>query len=400
MTDELNVSAFLQTLRRYWLLIVFCIALAMGAALVFSLLQKPEYKAQSLLLVRAPQYQWRFDPSVQPIVDARRDWRRDFMLLGQTRRVAQRVAENLSLNNPDNLLRRVTMRAVGGDSIVLEASGPTAEAAADLANAWSDALQTAVSETYGTALVAQQVAGPKQQFSSEQQQAQAALEQFKAETGLALGIANNTRGDNPLEPTQKELDTKATLLADYRLAGDVLRRLLTQIREVQAGTRQADSVAWDLLDTGMLLMRPTLQPEQRPADNDWAGWIALLQGEAANVQESTAWLDAEVNRLQTQLAAEDARLYELQQARDVSSEAYAAVLRKLNEVAYQQAIDPVGVEILERAQNPRQSAAWPLALRLAVAGLGGLVVGVGLALLWDRFFARRPKLANAHTPAH
>ncbi|QLQ04868.1 MAG: hypothetical protein HZY76_01290 [Anaerolineae bacterium] len=74
----------------------------------------------------------------------------------------------------------------------------------------------------------------------------------------------------------------------------------------------------------------------------------------------------------------------------MSSEAYVAVLRKLNEIAYQQAIDPVGIEILEPARNPQQSTTWPLALRLAVAALGGLVVGVGLTLLWDRFVARSP----------
>ncbi len=399
MTDELNVSAFLQTLRRYWLLIVFTTLLAMGAALLFSLVQTREYQAQALLLVRAPQYQWRFDPSVQPIVDARRDWRRDFMLLGQTRRVAQQVAEDLSLKNPDNLLRRVTLRALGGDSIVLEASGATPEAAADLANAWSEALRVAVSETYGTALVRDQVAAPEAQFSAEQAQAVAALEQFKAETGLALGVAN-VRTDTPLEPTQKEWDSKATLLADYRLAGDILMRLENQVQEVQAGKRSAEAVAWDLLDTNpVLLARAALQFEARPATGDLAGWTSLLQREAANIQESTAWLESEVNRLQAQLAAEDARLYQLQQQRDVSSEAYAAVLRKLNEVTYQQAIDPVGIEILERAQNPVQSTAWPLALRLAVAALGGLLVGVGLALLWDRFVARRPRLANVQSPA-
>lgn len=399
MTDELNVSAFLQTLRRYWLLILFTVVVAMGAALLLSLLQTPEYQAQSLLLVRAPQYQWRFDPSVQPIVDARRDWRRDFMLLGQTRRVAQRVAESLSLNNPDNLLRRVTLRAAGGDSIVLEASGPTPEAAADLANAWSEALQLQVAETYGTALVDEQTTGPRQAFDTEQQNAIAALEQFKAETGLALGIAN-MRGDNPLEPTQKELDSKATLLADYRLAHDVLNRVLSQVREVQANGRTAQLVAWDLLDTGVLFMRPALQPEGRPPADDLAAWVGLLEAEVAGIQESIDWLNGEVNRLQTQLAAEDAQLYQLEQQRNLTSEAYQAVQRKLNEVVYQQAIDPIGIEILESAQNPHQSTAWPLALRLAVAALGGLVVGVGLALLWDRFIARRPKLANAHTPAH
>lgn len=399
MTDELNVSAFLQILRRYWLLILFTVAVAMGAALLFSLLRTPEYQAQSLLLVRAPQYQWRFDPSVQPIVDARRDWRRDFMLLGQTRRVAQRVAESLSLSNPDNLLRRVTLRAVGGDSIVLEASGPTPEAATDLANAWSEALRLQVAETYGTALVDEQATGPEQAFATEQQNAIAALEQFKAETGLALGIAN-MRGDNPLEPTQKEMDSKATLLADYRLAHDVLSRVLSQVQEVQANGGAAQRVAWDLLDTGVLFTRPALQPEVRPPADDLAAWVGLLEAEAAGVQESVDWLNDEVNRLQTQLAAEDARLFQLEQARNLSSEAFQAVQRKLNEVVYQQAIDPIGIEILEPAQNPHQSTAWPLALRLAVAALGGLVVGVGLALLWDRFVARRPKLANAHTPAH
>lgn len=400
MTDELNVSVFLQTLRRYWVLILFTVLVAMGAALLFSLLQTPEYKTQSLLLVRAPQYQWRFDPSVQPIVDARRDWRRDFMLLGQTRRVAQRVAENLSLNNPDNLLRRVSLRAVGGDTIALEASGPTPEAAADLANAWSVALQTAVAETYGSALVGEQAAGPQQQFTAELQQSISALEQLKAETGLALG-ATNTKTDNPLDPTQKEWDNKATLLADYRMAYDILTRLTAQIEAVQAGRAARGTVAWDLLDASPVLsVRPTLQLEQRPAADDLVGWVSLLQQEASGIQETITWLDGEVKRLQSQLADEDARLYQLQQQRDVSSEAYVAVLRKLNEIAYQQAIDPVGIEILEPARNPQQSTTWPLALRLAVAALGGLVVGVGLTLLWDRFVARSSRLANARTPVH
>lgn len=400
MTNELNVPAFVQTLRRYWLLILLTVLLAMGAAVAFSLLQTREYQAQSLLLVRTPQYQWRFDPSVQPIVDARRDWRRDFMLLGQTRRVAQRVAEDLSLSNADNLLRRVTLRASGGDSIVLEASGPTPEAAADLANSWSEALQAVVAETYGNAMVSNQAAGPQQQFTTELQQSLSALEQFKAETGLALGSAN-IRTENPLDPTQKEWDNKATLLADYRVAHDILNRLSSQVGDAQAGRSPAEAVAWDLLDTSpVLFARPALQPEQRPSASDLAGWAGLLQREASGIQDTIAWLDGEVNRLQAQLAAEDALLYQLQQKRDVTSEAYVAVLRKLNEVAYQQAIDPVGIEILETAQNPQQSTAWPLALRLAVAALGGLVVGIGLALLWDRFVARSPRLANARTPVH
>lgn len=400
MTNELNVSALIQTLRRYWLLILFIVLLAIGAVVAVGLLQTPEYQAESLLLVQAPRYQWRFDPSVQPIVDARRDWRRDFMLLGQTRRVAQRVAEDLSLSSPDNLLRRVTLRAVGGDSIVLEASGPTPEAASDLANAWSTAMQAAVAETYGNAMVSSQATGPQQQFTSELQQSLSALAQFKAETGLALGAAN-VRTDDPLEPTQKEWDNKATLLADYRVAYDILNRLSSQVEDAQAGRSPAEAVAWDLLDTSpVLIARPALQPEQRPAASDLAGWAGLLPREASGIQDTIAWLDGEVNRLQAQLAAEDARLYKLQQERDVSGEAYVAVLRKLNEVAYQQAIDPVGIEILETAQNPQQSTAWPLALRLAVAALGGLVAGIGLALLWDRFVARGPRLANARTPVH
>ncbi|QLQ04866.1 MAG: hypothetical protein HZY76_01280 [Anaerolineae bacterium] len=206
MTDELNVSVFLQTLRRYWVLILFTVLVAMGAALLFSLLQTPEYKTQSLLLVRAPQYQWRFDPSVQPIVDARRDWRRDFMLLGQTRRVAQRVAENLSLNNPDNLLRRVSLRA---SAVILSRSKRPAPPRSGrrpgqrLERCPADCGRRNLRECAGW-----RTGGwPQQQFTAELQQSISALEQLKAETGLALG-ATNTKTDNPLDPTQKNGITK------------------------------------------------------------------------------------------------------------------------------------------------------------------------------------------------
>ncbi|QLQ04867.1 MAG: hypothetical protein HZY76_01285 [Anaerolineae bacterium] len=71
------------------------------------------------------------------------------------------------------------------------------------------------------------------------------------------------------------------------------------------------TVAWDLLDASPVLsVRPTLQLEQRPAADDLVGWVSLLQQEASGIQETITWLDGEVKRLQSQLADEDARLYQ------------------------------------------------------------------------------------------
>ena len=134
MTQELNVANLLQTLRRRWLLIALVLIATIGATFVYSLLRPPTYQARAVLRVRVPQFQWNIDPAVQRIIDTKRDWRRGFMLLGQTKTVAERAVAGLNLTVDSNLLARVTLRAESTDNILLDASGPTAADAAQLAS--------------------------------------------------------------------------------------------------------------------------------------------------------------------------------------------------------------------------------------------------------------------------
>ena len=389
MTQELNLANLLQTLRRRWLLIALVLIVTVGATFVYSLLRPPTYQARSVLRVRVPQFQWNIDPAVQRIIDTKRDWRREFMLLGQTKTVAERAVAGLNLTVNSDLLARVSLRAESTDSILLDASGPTAADAAQLANAWADALQKVVAEQYGTDLMYQEITTLGQEFKTRLDSNQQALEAFKAETGQGVGSSTTTEAAG-LEPDQKELDAKAALQADYQVALDAVNRLLSQIDEAQAGQRPPTAIAWEMLTHDILQARAALQAT-RPAYSDLAAWKTLLQGESAALQESVAWFSSDVLKLQAKLASEDSQLYWLTQQRNLAADPYLAVRRQLHEIEYQTPIDPLSVEILERAAAEMASRSWSVLLRLVIAGVAGLIAGVWLALLWDFVFGRRPQ---------
>jgi len=397
MTQELNLTALVHTLQRRWLLILFVVTLVVIPTLLYSLMRPPVYYAQAELLTLTPKYQWRFSPSTLSIVDARRDWRREFMLLGQTKQVARRAASQLepsasagnsSNSNGDALLSRVSVRPSGVDRIIVEASGSTPQAAAALANAWSKALQAEVDERYGTVLEARSLIELQATFKAQLDEAQRKIDAFKAETGQDVAGSGFLEAAG-LEPDQKELESKARLLADYRVALDSLNRLADEIAQARAGQRAPDSVAWELLQNPILLQRAALRPDKLPPQTDLAAFSALLQREAAALEDIVAWLNKDVVNLQTQLADEESQLYRLRRERDLASDAYDTIVRKLKELEIQQTIDPTGVKILEEAALPESPRSWSLIVRLLVAVVGGLIAGVWLALLWEYLFAQR-----------
>lgn len=392
MTQELNVANLLQTLRRRWLLIALVLIATIGATFVYSLLRPPTYQARAVLRVRVPQFQWNIDPAVQRIIDTKRDWRREFMLLGQTKTVAERAVAGLNLTVDSNLLARVTLRAESTDNILLDASGPTAADAAQLANAWADALQKVVGEQYGTDLMYQEIASLGQDFKTRLDKGQEALQTFKAETGQGVGSATVLEAAG-LEPDQKELNAKAALQADYQVALDTVNRLLSQIDEAQAGQRAPTTIAWEMLTNDILQARAALQT--RPAFSDLTAWKTLLQAESTSLQESLAWFSNDVLKLQAKLATEDTQLYWLTQQRNLAADPYLAVQRQLHEIEYQTPIDPLAVEILEQAASATASRSWSVLLRLVIAGVAGLIAGVWLALLWDFVFGQRSQALAA-----
>ena len=330
---------------------------------------------------------------MQRIIDTKRDWRREFMLLGQTKTVAERAVAGLNLTVNSDLLARVTLRAESTDSILLDASGPTATDAAQLANAWADALQKVVAEQYGTELMYQEIADLGQEFKTRMDSSQQALEAFKAETGQGVGSAETFEAGG-LEPDQKELDARAGLLADYRVALDAANRLLTQIDEAQAGQRAPTAIAWEMLANGIMQARADLQGAP-PAFSDLTAWKTRLQAEAVTLQESVDWFNSDVLKLQAKLATEDSQLYWLTQQRNLAADPYLAVRRQLHEIEYQTPIDPLSVEILEQAAAETASRSWSVLLRLVIAAVAGLIAGVWLALLWDFVFARQPQALGA-----
>jgi uncharacterized protein involved in exopolysaccharide biosynthesis len=135
-----------------------------------------------------------------------------------------------------------------------------------------------------------------------------------------------------------------------------------------------------------------------PVRTDLTAWAALLQAEAAGLQDLVNWLNDDVVRLQSQLAREDSELYQLTRDRNLAAESYETVRRKLNEIEVQEVVDPVGIEILDAATLPEAPSSWPLTTRLAVAIVGGLVAGLWLALFWEYLVGLRVR-SDAREPS-
>ncbi len=379
--QELSLRFFGGAIRHRWRWIVLFVVLAVGLTVAISLLRPPSYQTEMEILVHAPKYQWRFNAGIVPITD-NRDWRREYMLLGQTNQVARSVAERLGLSDePERLLRRVTFRSDSTDRIIFEATGQSFEAATALANAWTEVLQEAILKRFGPGPELPYYAQLHTKFDAQLNEALSRLEAFKAETGQGVGYGQYLEAGG-LEPTQKELDRKAGLLSDYRVAQSNLERLAQELTEVSIGQRAASAVPWELLGNPLLFQRPALQPDRLPSRTDVSAWLTLLAGERSALMELEDWLNGDVLKLQATLAKEDSELFRLTRERNLVAESYDATVRRLNEIELQQIVDTIGIEILE-TKIPSSPTTWSLPVSLAVAAVGALIIALWLVLFLE-----------------
>jgi len=147
---------------------------------------------------------------------------------------------------------------------------------------------------------------------------------------------------------------------------DLLARLTSTLETARVDAR----AALDAESLALLGGRDLLIPmEESGADATAAAAIADLQ--------------AEINDLQAELVGQEAVRQDLEDARTVAQESYLTLARKAAEVQILSQLTGVEVQLAATAQPPA-SPATPGALFSGLVGaVGGAVVGVGLAFLWE-----------------
>jgi uncharacterized protein involved in exopolysaccharide biosynthesis len=407
MSNELDLQAYIDALRKRWWLILIFVVSALAIALAVGLAQPRQYQATSTLLVQPPRYQWRFDASILPVVSTNRDYQRELLVVGRSSEIAEQAAATLEAagrpwaTTPEALSAEVSLRAGDGSSILVTASAPDPQQAADVANAWTGAFLQHARQVYG---VEEELADFQAQMAAARQRLDQ-MDQQLAAVRTTTGLYAPTGAPDEvikLSPNQAQLIEINQLLATY--ANDLESvRLLQQSLETAQSDADLAQLPWEFLDGQAIAQRGVLSAAiARASLDDPAALLEELQDEEASLAATSARLAAESERIQASVAA-DWQLYdEAQRERNLARDTYLILARKVNELAVQQEVDPGLLSLVSQATAPSSPVRTRQFAQLVTAGAIGLILGV-LAALWLELGPGRRKnegLSGTTAPAN
>ncbi len=385
MSDEIDLHVYLGALRRRWWLLLGGMLVALAITFAFGAAQQKHYQAAATLLATSPNYQWRFDASILPYIDNRRDYQREFLVIGRSSQIATMAAEQLKASGalpaatPDDLLAAVTLRAGDGSTIQVLATAGTPEQAAAIANVWADSFVQVAREVTGVGSELENYQAELAIAGQRMDQAEAELARVRTETGLFIN-SDSSEEQEISNVHRRQLSLVNDRLAAYLTDLDAVRLLQTGVSQ-STGADQLASLPWELLAGPVIAARGELTPELAQSLLDQPDeLLAALQAEEQALSGAVESLTSESDGLQAALAA-DWQLYgAAQRAYNLTRETYNTMWRKVDEASIQGRIDPSQLTIVSEALSPTAPVQTRRMAQLAVAAVLGLIAGALLAL--------------------
>jgi uncharacterized protein involved in exopolysaccharide biosynthesis len=414
MEDEIDLRAYIEVLLRHWAWIV---GLAVGSALVAFLVSSflpATYEASSVVLVTEPRYQIQFDPRFgteerTPAYDA-------FPTLAESDGILQAVVQAYEPPPGSGLepwrlatLSEITEATSGGDPslVLLSIESTSPKVAADLANTWADVLVERGNAIYGgSAKDVTFFEGQLAQAERALDQAESALIEFQARDGgsiirAQLASLNQTQADYLADQRaaayiSQDIQGLRAQLADQSSSGsaslgDSLTALLLQIKAFDAQTPIQLQI-----DSDSDLSEGTRE-EQIAFLNRLA---ATLEAKSAEIDARLAKLEPEILGLQRKLQEINTESARLTRARDLASETYLTLARKLEEARITAQEENGTLQVGSYAATPVHPIGPRRLMNTAVAGILGLMLGVVAAFgieFWRSEPAQAVEQATAQT---
>lgn len=386
MSSEIDLQLLLTKLRQRWWLIALFVVLALAIALGLSLAQPKRYQSTNTLLVQSPRYQWRFDASILPLVDTRRDLQRELLAIGRGSQMGALAAEKLQasgqpgLAEPAGLASAVSLRAGDGNTLLITAEAHDPQAAAAIANAWAASLIDQARKVYG---VEQDLASFQAELATAEQRLrtmESHVADVRAQTGLyAAGEASSL--EEQLSIAERELILKNQRLAEYNEALNSVRYLQSLLGQAQPGADLAQ-LPWELLDSPVLGQRGLLTPQTARAQlGEPAALLALLRQEESSLTSTADQLSSEAQQIQAELAANWQLYGQANLERNLAKETYTLLSRKVTEAAMQQRVDPGLLTTVSEATPPAAPVRTRQLAQAVTAGVIGLILGM-LVVWW------------------
>jgi len=397
MEEELNLWEYLRVILRRWPIVLAGLALTVAAMVAFWYLQPVRYQATATLLATAPRYEWRFDSSILPIVDEKKDWKAEFMDLARSHNVAngalQVVQDRLPGGQeltPAALKRAMEAKAGPAGLFYLSVAWPTPEGAIELTNALADQLVEQARRLHGGGDELAQFEASMEEAGERLQKAAVALREFQSETGMEV-LRKGFEGLIGYSADERELDLLSDELGAHRAALASLTLMIEESRRILAEGGAPAAFPWQLAETPVIVARGLLTRTLPLSDPE--AIIRAMEEEKKDVEAVTAELEQQVAGLQERQAQHIEELNRLTRERDLAEESYSILVRKVEELRARQIADVGSVRVVQRpvkAQPTRMKTSVAVGLPVTL----GLLVGVVGALVADRL-ARAPKATEA-----
>lgn len=404
MDEELDLRAFFQAMARHWRLIAIVTVVAVVAGVLIALLWPPEYQATATVAVTKPRYVLDFDERLRSLTAASSGTlplgvvaANAYTALATNESLKTRVLQELGWNiSLEDLEKQMAIKA---DSGVIQFTGKnsTPEHAATLANTWARLYAEQLNALFSSA--APNIAPLQAQVAAAQTallQAEQALAEFQARSQITA--------------LEKQLDAASTALADRLSLADRLGMLAADARSLQTRLQaqpadtspvagQFQTLIMEAIAVSPQLTMPVQLQFSVSSDalsamsaSELGAYLnqfaAALDARKQQVEDEALALPKQIAGIQQQLEAERNEYDRLLLARDMARDTFESVSRKLAEAKVQAALEEPEVKVVGQAAPPSEPS-WPKpALVLALALVGGGIVGILAALVAE---ALRPR---------
>lgn len=401
MEDEIDLRVYLEMLLRNWKWIALCVLAGAIAALVVTLLVLPPvYQASAVVMVRGARYEMEFDSRLAAL-ENRQPAYKAFPQLAASDNILSAVIDayngrseaqgaSLTLGRFKKMIKATS----GGDPslIALQVRADSAQAAATLANLWSDALVRKGNTVYGE--TEQDVTFFEEQLASAQQaldDADAALIEFEARNQSSIVTA---KLDSSRQAQVDHLSAQRTIVF---LTQDI-RGLRTQL----AGRPGAESLslADDLTSLFLQIKAFNVQaiaPIQLQIDDPAVfqsksraeqvafldSLLATLEARSAEIEGRRAQLEPEILALQGQLQQITAEGTRLTLARTLAEDTYSTLAQKLEESRIGAQQENGMLAVGSYATRPAEPVGPSKVQNTVIGAAAGLLVGLGLAIVLE-----------------
>jgi uncharacterized protein involved in exopolysaccharide biosynthesis len=435
--DEIDLRPYILALLNNWWRIALIAIIAAAAALGFGLLKSREYVATATILLTRSQASLKLAdqfPTIQEnIYDSSSRMnalltiaQSDAISLGTLNSVGDRLPTDKRELEAIKDLVEVTDK---GDSVLVSATGPTPELAAEIANTWAHQAILAINQAYSGDQPLAEIQGQLSSANQDYVDAQSSLESFIQDNRITLLEKKIDEANNLLSEAVNDRAwqisyyySRKQSMQDLKVKAEALKQQLSSRNKSSAGGI-GDAIAllnlhsnafgigetsnartlWlgqtsdNVIPDNSPRMTYDLQLAELASLNDspssYAGDLDriikqadaeisnaeqalnslnrnLLQGEGSGIIEATA---VQIQELETQLENEQARQRELTSNRDLAWEAYQALVQKVTEIKNSSQTSNQ-VTLASMAVPPQKPASRGILRNTLAAGaLGGLL---------------------------